>query len=92
MPHTHQDRSLLLARIRRIKGQVAAIEAALDAGDQCSQVLNTIAACRGALNGLMVEVMAGHIRHHVMSSTAQATPEQEEAADEVISVLSSYLK
>lgn len=92
MPHIHHDQSHLLARVRRIKGQVAAVEAALEKGDDCSSVLNTIAACRGALNGLMVEVMAGHIRHHVLASASKPTPEQEEAADEVIGVLSSYLR
>lgn len=92
MPHTKHDQSLLLARVRRIKGQIAAVEAALVDGAECSQVLNTIAACRGALNGLMVEVMSGHIRHHVLVSTSKPTEAQMEAAEEVIGVLASYMK
>jgi DNA-binding FrmR family transcriptional regulator len=92
MSHTTNDKEKLLNRVRRIKGQISAIEKALVGDQECSKVLQTIAACRGAINGLMAEVMEGHVRHHVISPKDKPTPEQEEAAEELIDVVNRYLK
>ena len=67
MAHTTKDKDKLLTRVRRIRGQVDAIERALDSEQECAGVLQLMAACRGALNGLMAEVMEGHVRFHVLS-------------------------
>ena len=67
MAHTSKDKEKLLTRVRRIRGQVDAIERALDSEQECAGVLQLMAACRGALNGLMAEVMEGHVRFHVLS-------------------------
>jgi DNA-binding FrmR family transcriptional regulator len=53
MAHTTKDKEKLLNRVRRIKGQISAIEKALDGDQECSKVLQNIAACRGAVNGLL---------------------------------------
>ena len=92
MAHLHADQSRLLARIRRIKGQVAAIESGIDADDDCNRVLQTIAACRGALNGLMAEVIEGHVRHHVLDPKRKPTADQAAAADQLLAVVNAYLK
>lgn len=60
--HTTKDKEKLLNRVNRIKGQVNAIEKALEGDDDFFRVLQTIAACRGAINGLMAEVLEGHAR------------------------------
>lgn len=93
MPHTHHERSKLLARVKRIQGQINGVAKLLedDSGD-CTAVLQTIAATRGALNALMAEVMAGHIREHVIPAGTKATPAQEDAAEQVIDVINSYLR
>jgi FrmR/RcnR family transcriptional regulator, repressor of frmRAB operon len=93
MAHTTKDKTKLLSRVRRIRGQVDAIERALDKEDECSTVLQLMAACRGALNGLMAEVMEGHIRFHVLTPTrnSKRSP-QAEAAEELIDVVRAYLK
>jgi FrmR/RcnR family transcriptional regulator, repressor of frmRAB operon len=92
MAHTTKDKEKLLNRVRRIKGQVSAIEKALDDDHECSRVLQTIAACRGAINGLMAELMEGHVRYHVIDPKRKPSPEQAEAADELIDIVNRYLK
>lgn len=65
MPHTIKEKKQLLTRVRRIKGQADALETALEQGGDCSAILQQIAAIRGAVNGLMAEVLEGHIREHL---------------------------
>ena len=77
----------LLARVRRIRGQIEGIERAIEETDDCYAVLQQTAAARGALNGLMAELIDGHIRHHVLR---RAKPEQ--AADELMEIVRSYLR
>lgn len=92
MGHTRNDRTKLLARVRRIKGQVNAIESGVDSGEQCEKLLQQVASCRGALNGLMAELIDGHIHHHVLSPENQVpSPTQLEAAGEVMAVVRRYL-
>jgi DNA-binding FrmR family transcriptional regulator len=55
-------------------------------------VLQLLAAGRGALNGLMAEVIEGHVRFHVLSPHAAANSPQAEAAEELIDVVNAYLK
>jgi len=92
MAHTKKDKVKLLNRVNRIKGQVNAIEKALEADDDCSRVLQTIAACRGAINGLMAEVLEGHVRFHVVDPRRKPTTEQAEATEELINLVNRYLK
>ena len=92
MAHTTKDKAKLLSRVRRIRGQVEAIERALDGDQECSSVLQLMAACRGALNGLMSEVMEGHVRFHVLNPRSGKNSPQVEAAEELIDIVRSYLK
>jgi DNA-binding FrmR family transcriptional regulator len=92
MAHTIEEKKKLLNRVRRIKGQVAAIERALDQEAECSDVLHNISACRGAMDALMAEVIEGHIRFHVLGQSGSVTEEQTKAADDLVSALRAYLK
>jgi DNA-binding FrmR family transcriptional regulator len=92
MAHTKNDKERLIGRIRRIKGQVEALERAVNEERDCSSVLQLIAAARGAVSGLMAEVVEGHIRHHVLDPEAKPSSEQAESAEELIDVLKTYLK
>ena len=91
MPHTVKGKKQLLVRVRRIKGQAEALEKSLDQGTECSAVLQQIAAIRGAVNGLMLEVLEGHLRDHLGT---HVIPEEQRREDleQVVSVLRSYLK
>ena len=92
MAHTIGDKKKLIHRIRRIRGQVDAIERALDAERECSDVLRTIAACRGAMNSLMAELLEGHVRFHVLDPDHKPSAEQKAGAEELIDVIKAYLK
>ncbi len=92
MAHTKRDQEKLLVRVRRIRGQIDAIERALADESECSSVLQLMAACRGALNGLMAEVIEGHVRFHVLSAETKGSSPQAEAAEELIDVVRTYLK
>jgi FrmR/RcnR family transcriptional regulator, repressor of frmRAB operon len=92
MAHTTDEKKRLLNRTRRIRGQVEAIERSLNEEAECSVVLHNIAACRGAMDALMAEVIDGHLRYHVLDPKRRATAEQQQAADDLISALRAYLK
>ena len=91
MPHTIKEKKQLLTRVRRIKGQAEALETALEQGGDCSAILQQIAAIRGAVNGLMAEVLEGHIREHL---GVDEIPAEQRSRDleNVVAVLRSYLK
>lgn len=91
MAHTVKHKKSLLARIRRIKGQANALEGALDSEIECGQILQQIAAIRGAVNGLMMEVIEGHFREH-LGSKAMSAIQREKDIDQVVSIFRSYLK
>jgi DNA-binding FrmR family transcriptional regulator len=90
MAHTIKEKSKLLARVRRIRGQVEAIERGLDAEIGCSDILQLVASVRGAVNGLMGELFEDHIRNHVLA--AKNAEERVAGAEELIDVVRAYLK
>jgi DNA-binding FrmR family transcriptional regulator len=92
MGHTAREKTKLLNRVRRIRGQIEAVERALEAEHGCSEILHLLAAARGGMNGLMAEVIEDHIREHVASPTIQDELERTRGADELIDVVRSYLK
>lgn len=87
-----RDKKKLLNRIRRIRGQLEGVERALEAEQECSAVLMTLAACRGSINGLMAEIIEGHILHHIVESEQHSHAERSQAAGELIDVVKSYMK
>ncbi len=92
MSHTIRDKKKLLNRVRRIRGQVASIEQALEGEWEASSILQNIAACRGAINGLMAEVIEGHIRHHIIDPRRKPSADQLDSAAELIQIVNAYLK
>lgn len=92
MAHTVRDKEKLLNRARRIRGQVDAIERTLDQEQDCSEILHIIAACRGAIDGLMAEVIEGHIKLHLIDPDRRPTSAEARAAQDLIDVLKTYLK
>jgi len=92
MGHTTQAKNKLINRIKRIRGQLNAVETALEHDADCSAVLQTLAACRGGLNGLMVEIVEGHIRFHIVDPDKRPSTDQAKATHELIDVLRAYLK
>jgi DNA-binding FrmR family transcriptional regulator len=89
MAHTIRDKTKMLQRVRRIRGQVEALERAVEEGQECGDVLRLIAAGRGAMDSLMAEVMEGHIRDHTLSGTRR---KRGAAAAELIEIVRAYLR
>ncbi len=92
MTHTVRDKQKLLARVRRIRGQVEAIERALDAEAGCEQVMQLIAGGRGATAGLMAEVVEDHVRTHLVDAEKYPNALNAEAAEQLLDVVRAYLK
>jgi DNA-binding FrmR family transcriptional regulator len=92
MAHTVQERRKLLARVNRIEGQVKSIRTALELERECATVLQQIAACRGAINSLLVEIVDGEIRYHVLSKTAKVDSREARAAEDLVEILHRYIK
>ncbi|HEY2065201.1 MAG TPA: metal/formaldehyde-sensitive transcriptional repressor [Gemmatimonadaceae bacterium] len=91
MSHTIKDKTKLLNRARRIRGQVEALERALESEQECSEVLRLIAAARGAMDSLMAQVLEGHIREHASTNHRDAKGALA-AADDLIEIVRAYLK
>jgi len=91
MAHTIRDKKKLLNRVRRVRGQIEAVERLLENESECADILQQIAACRGSINALMAEVLEGHIRCHVAEPELPDTFRQK-AVEELISITKSYLK
>jgi DNA-binding FrmR family transcriptional regulator len=92
MVHSVSDKQKLLNRTRRLRGQVEAIERSLEADAGCTKVMQLLTAARGAINGLMAEVVEDHIRIHMIDPGRTPTYDEAEAAEELVSVLHSYIK
>lgn len=91
MGHLTKGNDELLKRIRRIAGQVAAIEKALIAGTDCTTTMHLVAATRGAMNGLMDEIIEEHVRTHVAHPDL-AAEDRAAGAEELIAVIRRYSK
>jgi len=90
MAHIRHHRQKLLGRVRRIGGQVAALEKALEADADCAGVLTQIAAVRGAVHGLMMEVLHEHLQAHVVAEADE--PQRAREAALVAELMRTYLK
>tara|TARA_R110002124_G_C8837629_1_gene505253 strand:+ start:805 stop:1077 length:273 start_codon:yes stop_codon:yes gene_type:complete len=90
MGHTVENKSKLLARVRRLKGQMEAIERALEAEASCAEILNLAASVRGATNGLVVELLEDHLNNHVVRVEDDAL--RKAGADDMIEVMKRHLK
>ena len=92
MNHTVAEKHKLLARVRRIRGQVEAIERALEDEAGCEAVMHQIAGARGAMAGLMAEVVEDHVREHLVDVRRHPDALDRDAAEQLLAVVRTYLK
>lgn len=90
MSHTIRGKQKLLARVRRIRGQVEAIERALENEAGCGEVMHLIAGVKGSTASLMAEVMEDHVRAHFVAPLLD--PGNPDAVEDFIGVVHTYLK
>ncbi len=91
MSHLEKEKQKLIARIKRIRGQVESIERSLTTGDDCADILMLLANVRGGINSLMAEVLEDHIRLHMTGSEKSEVPVTE-LAEDLIDLVRAYLK
>lgn len=92
MGHTIKEKTKLLARVHRVRGQIEAVERALEAEKGCATVLHLVVAARGAMNSLMAEIIEDHIRTHVVDPSRERDSSRTRGAEELIEVVQAYLK
>jgi DNA-binding FrmR family transcriptional regulator len=92
MGHTIQDKTRLLQRVRRLRGQVDAIERALQKDVDCARVMQLTVSARGAANSLMAELLEDHIRLHVSDPTHDRDRLRARGAKHLIEVVHAYLR
>jgi len=90
--HATTEKSNLLNRVSRIRGQVDAVERALTEGRDCGELLQLIAAARGAMGSLMAEVVEDQVRFHIVDPDAKPSSKQAQSAQQLIDVLKPYLR
>jgi len=91
MAQAPREKQKLIARVRRIRGQVDAIERSLTGSENCADVLMLLANVRGGINSLMAEVLEDHIRLHMLSP-GKAKTDSTELAEDLIDLVRAYLK
>jgi len=91
MAHVQTNKDPLLARVRRIAGQVAAIERAIQEDAACETVLHQVAGVRGAVAGLLDELIEDHVRGHV-ARAGLSDAERAAGADALITAIRRYTK
>jgi DNA-binding FrmR family transcriptional regulator len=90
MSHTSHNKKKLIARINRLKGQMEAVERALEAERPCGDILQLLSSIRGALNGLTGEVLDDHLHEHVLHAVDEKA--RSEAIEEISEVLRTYIR
>ena len=88
MSHTSREKLDLVNRTKKVIGQLESVLKGLNGDEQCSEILRRLAAARGAINSLMGELMEDHIRNHMAKNSKSA----EEAAEDMIQIVRTYLK
>lgn len=91
MPHSIEEKKRVLTRVRRLRGQIDALETALGAGADCGQMLQQLAAVRGAVNGLMAGVLESHLQEE-FAEVGDMSDAQRASIDGVVSLVRRYLR
>ena len=91
MSHVAREKQKLRNRLKRLRGQIEAIERAVEADAECARELQQATACRGALDGFIAEVIEDHIREHMLDADAAPDDPKVQAAEELVAIVHSYL-
>jgi DNA-binding FrmR family transcriptional regulator len=85
------EKQKLLSRIKRLGGQIMAVERSVAEGDECTDILMLLATIRGGVNSLMAEILEDHIQLHLLHpNRGQQSPQ--ELTEDLIGLVRAYLK
>jgi DNA-binding FrmR family transcriptional regulator len=88
MSHIPKEKIELLSRTKKVIGQMESVLRGLEQDAHCAEILQRLAAARGAINSLMGELMENHIRNHMPRKTKSSA----EAAEDLVEIVRTYLK
>lgn len=91
LPEISKEKQKLLSRIKRLGGQIDAVQRSVLEGDECADILMLLAAIRGGVNSLMAEILEDHIRLHI-THPDRGTESSEELTEDLIGLVRAYLK
>jgi DNA-binding FrmR family transcriptional regulator len=91
MAHTIKKKAKLLNRVKRVRGQIEALERAVEEEEGCTEVLHLVVTARGSMNSLMAEIIEDHIREHVVDPDRERGS-RARGAEELIDIVQAYLK
>ncbi len=91
MNHVEKEKKKLLNRLKRLKGQIGALERAIEDDSACTRVLQQATSCRGALDGFIGEVIEDHIREHMIDPATARDDPRTVAAEELVEIVHAYL-
>ncbi|MGC1302091.1 MAG: metal/formaldehyde-sensitive transcriptional repressor [Caulobacteraceae bacterium] len=91
MAHVANEKTKLLHRLKRLRGQIEAIEKLVESEGECARVLQQATAARGAIEGFIGEVIEDHIREHLVDPEAPRSDPRVHAAEELVAIVHSYL-
>jgi DNA-binding FrmR family transcriptional regulator len=91
LPAVSKEKQKLFSRIKRLGGQISAVERAVAEGDECADILMLLAAIRGGVNSLMAEILEDHVRLHI-THPSRGAKSNEELTEDLISLVRAYLK
>lgn len=91
LPDISKEKQKLLSRIKRLGGQITAVERSVTEGDECADILMLLAAIRGGVNSLMAEILEDHVRLHITHPN-RGNESSEELTEDLISLVRAYLK
>ena len=90
--HSSDEKAKLQARVRRLRGQVDAIDRALTANEDCANIMQLVVSVRGAANSLMAELLEDHIRLHVCDPTRDRDRERARGTEDLLEIVHAYLR
>jgi len=84
---TEEEQKRLLARVRRLRGQVEAIERRLSGGKCADEIIQLALAVRGAASQLAAELAGLHLEACVRTCMAEKEPNPEDRIQRLVEVI-----
>lgn len=82
----------IIRRLKKIEGQVKGLQRMVDNEKYCVDILIQVAAVRAAINKVGVLIFENHSRECLQKAVEKDINLQDESIDELITVLSKFIK
>ena len=86
------NKAAVLARLRRIEGQVRGLQRMVDEDTYCIDVLTQVASATRALQAVGVALLSDHLHHCVTHAVAAGGPEATAKVDEAMKAVERLVR